>query len=64
MKTNAIKNLLRAKNLIATEQYEGALVCIDVAISELYEAPKQHCTETCEEPGGYCECKSELNKGE
>ncbi len=64
MKTDAIKHLLRAKNLISTEQYEGAVVCIDTAIAELSKAPKQHCPKTCEDSGGYCECKSQLNNGE
>lgn len=86
MQVEAIKQLIRAKNLINSKQYEGAIACIDSAIThidckstvmtadkltvgkvnmnEVYIPPKQHCSETCEEPGGYCECKSQLNNGE
>ena len=60
-----IKQLLeRSKVLISNEQYEGAIACINIAIDTLYPPVKGHCPETCQDPGGYCECKSELNNGE
>lgn len=60
MNTEAIKSLKRAKELIKLEQYEGAVACIDSALATNIKPVKSHCPNTCEDPGGYCECKSEL----
>jgi hypothetical protein len=64
MKSEVIKFLQRAKELIKLEQYEGAITCIDLALDTVNKPIKTHCPNTCDEPGGYCMCKAELINGE
>lgn len=67
MNNSLMDNLQRAKDLLAAQQYAGVEIMIDRAI-EIAKQPTltytPHCPETCKDPGGYCECQSELNNGE